>query len=148
MTVSMAAMAAVVVGVAAGVAAGPVPAAAGELRATVRNIKPNQGRVMVALFDSDEARRAERPWAGYFVAAAAPNMVVVFADLPPGRYGLVAFQDLDGDGKLEKNLLGIPREPYGFSRNAPARFGPPSFEDSAVTVGASGTAATEILLVE
>jgi uncharacterized protein (DUF2141 family) len=28
-------------------------------------------------------------------------------------------------------VLGIPKEPYAFSRDARGRFGPPSFEDAA-----------------
>jgi hypothetical protein len=40
------------------------PAAAGELRATVRNVKPNQGKMMVAPFDSAGAQAAKAPRAG------------------------------------------------------------------------------------
>ena len=124
------------------------PAAAGELRATVRNVKPNQGKVMVALFDSAEAQAAKRPRAGYFVAALGPELQVVFPDLPAGRYGLIAFQDLDNNGELATGLFGIPAEPHGFSRSARGSFGPPGFDDYAVAVGASGVATTEIRLVE
>jgi len=123
-------------------------AAAGELRATVRNVKPNQGKVMVALFDSAEAQAAKRPRAGYFVAALGMELQVVFPDLPPGRYGLIAFQDLDNNGELATGLFGIPAEPHGFSRSARGSFGPPGFDDYAVAVGASGVATTEIKLVE
>lgn len=123
-------------------------AAAGELRATVRNVKPNQGKVMVALFDSAEAQAAKRPRAGYFVAALGTELQVVFPDLPAGRYGLIAFQDLDNNGELATGLFGIPAEPHGFSRSARGSFGPPGFDDYAVAVGASGVATTEIKLVE
>jgi uncharacterized protein (DUF2141 family) len=38
-------------------------------------------------------------------------------DLPPGRYAVQLFQDLDGDGTLALSPRGIPREPVGFSTN-------------------------------
>lgn len=49
-----------------------------------------------------------------------------------GTAAVAAFQDLDGNGVLTKNVLGLPMEPYGFSRNARATFGPPEFEAAAV----------------
>lgn len=49
-----------------------------------------------------------------------------------GMAAVAVFQDLDGDGVLTKNVVGLPMEPYGFSRNARATFGPPKFEAAAV----------------
>lgn len=121
-------------------------AAAGELRATIQNVKPQQGRLWVALYDGPDAYKADRRLAGQFVDGAAAEATVVFAGLAPGRYGLSAFQDLDGDGALGTNLLGVPTEPYGFSRAAAGRFGPPDFEAMAVAVEDGGVAATLIPL--
>ena len=39
------------------------------------------------------------------------------------------FQDLDGDGELDKNAFGIPTEPFGFSNDPVIRFGPPSTKE-------------------
>lgn len=38
-------------------------------------------------------------------------------DMPPGRYAVQLFQDLDGDGMLALSPRGVPREPVGFSNN-------------------------------
>ena len=62
-------------------------------------------------------------------------MVVVFRDLPPGRYGLAALHDLNSNGEMDNNLLGFPKEPYGFGNDAKIRLAPPAFADMAVTVG-------------
>lgn len=40
---------------------------------------------------------------------------LVFDDVPPGRYAIQAFLDLDGNGKLDVSPRGIPEEPVGFS---------------------------------
>ena len=49
-----------------------------------------------------------------------------FAGLPKRGYALAIIHDENGNSKLD-TFAGIPREGFGFSRNAPVRFGPPSF---------------------
>ncbi len=59
--------------------------------------------------------------------------------LPIGEYAISAFYDTNHNGELDKNLLGIPTEPYGFSNNARGSFGPAKFEDAAFTIHADET---------
>lgn len=63
--------------------------------------------------------------------------------LPPGRYAVAVFQDLDGDGRMKRGVLGVPAEPVAFSNRARARMGPPRFADAVVLVEA-GHARIEI----
>ena len=57
-------------------------------------------------------------------------------DLPPGRYAIAVFQDLNGNGKLDQSFFGVPKEPYGFSRDAEGSgLTPPGFEAAAVSLG-------------
>lgn len=55
---------------------------------------------------------------------------VAFIDLAPGRYVVAVFQDLNGNGKLDTDLLGRPTEPYALSGNAAL----PRFEAAAINV--------------
>jgi len=123
-------------------------AGAGEIRAIIQNVKPNQGAVMVALYDSDEGYRADRLRVGQVLAAAGTEAVAVFTGLPAGRYGVAVYQDTDGNGALNKNMLGIPTEPYGFGLRGPAPRRPPSFEEFALTVTTDGVTATEVQLTK
>lgn len=126
-----------------------VAAAAGELRATIRNVKPQQGRLWVALYESADAYRAERRFAGRIVDPAGPEVTVLFTGLAPGRYGVSVFQDVDGDSVLGTTLLGVPTEPYGFSRDAKAgTFGPPGFDALALAVDDGAPAATTVTLTD
>ena len=68
------------------------------------------------------------------VTPKAGKAIAAFDGLAAGRYALSVYQDLDGDGRLKSNFLGIPREPVAVSNNAPARFGPPRFADAAFAV--------------
>ena len=59
--------------------------------------------------------------------------------LPPGDYAVAVIHDENGNGRLD-TFAGIPREGYGFSRNAPVRFGPPRFAAARFPVGGVVTA--------
>ena len=47
-------------------------------------------------------------------------------------YSFSFYHDVNSNKKLDKNFIGIPKEPYGFSNNQAGRFGPPNFEDSKI----------------
>lgn len=55
---------------------------------------------------------------------------VAFTDLAPGRYVVAVFQDINGNGELDTNILGQPVEPYALSGNATV----PRFEDAAISI--------------
>lgn len=73
------------------------------------------------------------------VDAKAP-VTEACVELPsPGAYLLAVYHDEDGDRKLGRSLIGIPREGYGFSNNAPASLGLPSFDAVRFTAKAGET---------
>lgn len=49
--------------------------------------------------------------------------------LPPGVYGLVFLDDEDGDGEMSNNLIGLPKEGFGFSNFYLSGFKKPKFSD-------------------
>lgn len=51
-----------------------------------------------------------------------------FTNIKPGKYAVRYFHDENLNGKMEANLVGRPREGYGFSNNVIGKFGPPTFE--------------------
>ena len=55
---------------------------------------------------------------------------LVFDDIPPGRYALMAYHDANGDNKLNLRFGMFPLEGYALSNN-PQVIGPPRFNDSA-----------------
>lgn len=123
----------------------PFAAHAADLTVMVDNVNVDAGQVLVGVFDKAETfpramLRGER------VAAnsrdASGRVKLVFTGLAPGRYALSAFHDLDDNGKLNANVMGLPTEPYGFSRDARGNFGPPTFDDAAVDVPATGLTVT------
>jgi uncharacterized protein (DUF2141 family) len=115
-------------------------ARAGELTIEVSGITPNRGQVYVALYDRAETfPMAGQQRVSQMLAPEDQHLTVHFKDLPPGQYAAAAFQDFNGNGKLDKNLFGIPKEPYGFSNSARGSSGPPKFDAAAITLNPDGT---------
>ncbi|MCS4509618.1 DUF2141 domain-containing protein [Xylophilus ampelinus] len=113
--------------------AAAVSAHAVELTVTIEGEGLGKGAVQTALYCGAEGWLKDKPVRGETARAGADGRaVVVFRKLEPGRYGLSAFHDENADGTLDTYPLGIPREAYGFSRDARGMFGPPSFDASAI----------------
>jgi len=53
-----------------------------------------------------------------------------FEGIPSGTYALVVLHDENMNGKMDINWLRVPKEGYGFSSDAKAAFGAPSFSDA------------------
>jgi uncharacterized protein (DUF2141 family) len=49
--------------------------------------------------------------------------------LPPGRYALSVYLDENRNHRLDKNSLGIPKEPVGASNNPKIHVGMPHFDE-------------------
>jgi uncharacterized protein (DUF2141 family) len=122
---------------------GAVPAQAADLTVVVSNISSNAGSVMVGLFDS-AAAFPKTVTQGVLAAAAGRDAIgrvtLVLRDLTPGTYAVSAYHDLNGNGQLDSNLMGLPTEPYGFSNTARGSFGPPSFQAASVALPTQGLA--------
>lgn len=67
--------------------------------------------------------------------AAAGQITLIFPQVRPGRYAVALLHDENGNGKADRAAMMIPREGFGFSRDAKVRFGPPSFNAAAFEVG-------------
>jgi uncharacterized protein (DUF2141 family) len=119
-------------------------AAAADLTIDVLDVKPGKGAIMIALYDSAGTflKQAAR---GIAAPATGATVNVVFRDVPAGEYAFAAFQDANGNGELDKNLMGLPTEEYAFSNNAYGHMGPPAFEAAKVALPAAG-ASTSIKL--
>lgn len=102
----------------------------------VDNIATLKGRVHVGLYkDATTFPKKKYAFAGKEVSVNAVGTVeVMITDLAPGRYAVAVFHDTNNNGKLDTNVFGVPIEPYGFSKNAVAKWGSPKFESAAFSV--------------
>ncbi|MBT79635.1 MAG: hypothetical protein CL587_04505 [Alteromonadaceae bacterium] len=108
-------------------------AGAANIDITFSDLSHQSGQLYVALYNSSSAMKSRQHFQSQIITVYKGSQKTVFADVPEGQYGVMVFQDLDGNNTLNSNLLGIPTEPYGFSTN-PHVMGPPSFDDIAFAV--------------
>jgi len=116
---------------------GPARAETGlvELTLRVTGIQQQSGALAIAIFDGpDGYEDLATPVARAFVPAAGAS--ISWSALLPadGRYAAVVYHDVNGNGDLDRGRFGIPAEPYGFSNNARAPFGPPRFDAASFAV--------------
>jgi len=97
----------------------------------------NQGNLMLAVYDSAADFR-QRAIVQQSQVVAATQARFRFDQLPPGDYAIAVYQDVNGNGKLDTNMVGIPREPYAFSQAAKGLMGPPNWDQVKFTLPSDG----------
>lgn len=127
-----------------GAAAFPAKAAdAADLTVAFKDIQTPSGAVMFVLFDSESAfDQGGKPVRAVQVPVSGASAEAKVTGLKPGRYGVKAFHDLDGNGRMDANPFGIPTEPFAFSNDAKGNMGPPKWADAAFEVSAAGVVHT------
>ena len=118
---------------------GAASALAGTVEIHVSGVTAGKGKVNVALCDKENFLKQ----CSLNSSAPADNaeVVVTMKDVPDGNWAVLAYQDVNENDELDRNKLGIPKERYGFSREARGKFGPPKFDQAALEVQGERTVA-------
>lgn len=113
-------------------------AAALTLTVEITDARSAQGSVNAALHASETGwLQADSAVQVQKVPSAGDKTLLVFTGIAPGRYALSAYHDENGNGKLDRNMLGMPTERYGFTGSP--TMGPPAFGDAAIDLQADTT---------
>ncbi|MDB4121217.1 DUF2141 domain-containing protein [Gammaproteobacteria bacterium] len=97
------------------------------------------GTLMLAIYNNAEAFEAsvvkeKRSEIGVFkgleLYLETQDSTQLSTEIPDGEYAIAFFIDANGNKKLDKNFLGIPKEQYGFSNNAMGTLSAPTFEQA------------------
>lgn len=100
------------------------------LKVKVKNIRHNQGKIYLAVYDKEESFMKD-VFVIESIRVNSLHELGIEIKLPQGKYAISIFHDVNGNDELNTNFIGIPKEPYGFSNNPKIRFGPPAFNQSA-----------------
>ena len=121
------------------VSAAPPPPGGVDVTVTIANLRSDDGSVRACMTrDQDQFPRCQGSAQGYrTVVPAGEARVLVFHNVAPGTYGIALLHDENDNGRADRALGMMPREGFGFSRDAPVRMGPPSFGDAAIAIGSS-----------
>lgn len=100
------------------------------LSVQVSQLNSGDGEVTITVYPSDP-RRFLAPRGKLLrvrVKTVAPVTRVCFNLPGPDVYAVAVYHDANGNHDFDRTRLGMPAEGYGFSNDAPTRFGVPSFE--------------------
>jgi uncharacterized protein (DUF2141 family) len=113
------------------------------LTVRIEGLRNDLGTVFVSLHDKKESFKDNKN--PVLIGQARPvnrSCTVVLENVVPGRYAVLFIHDENNNKKLDTSFIGIPKEGFGFSRDAMGRFGPPSFDDAAVAIPAGPSQVT------
>lgn len=113
----------------------------GNLNVEVDGLKNTKGQVCLSIFSSNKGfpDNGKRAIQSRCVKLAQTPQKVTFQNLKAGNYAVAVVHDANSDGTLNRNVIGIPTEGFGFSNNPMIRTGPPKFGESSVLVAGSST---------
>ncbi len=111
---------------------------AADVTVVAKNLRNDHGVVRACLTSlADRFPKCEDRAGSFKVSGQASGTVtLLFRDVPPGRYAVALLHDENGNGKADRAAMMIPKEGFGFSRDAKVRFGPPRFGDAAFDLAA------------
>ncbi len=112
--------------------------AAADFVVTVTNLRSARGQILACLVANPKAfPDCSRDAAAHklVVPVAGTSVRLDFGHVPAGTWAIAVIHDENGNGRMDKALM-MPKEGFGFSRDAPVRFGPPSFSQAAFPLGA------------
>lgn len=115
-------------------------AAAEILEVKVEGIKSEKGKVLIRVFQSEDAwLKNDQAVETQALEPAAAGVKASFT-LKPGPYAVHVFQDENANGKLDMKWLPPgPAEPWVVSNNAQGTMGPPSYKDAKIDMKADQT---------
>ena len=97
----------------------------------ISGISKIKGSLFIAVFRAtDDFPVFGKQFKGIIKEVEGKSQNYTFDNLPDGEYALAIYQDVNRNKILDKNLLGIPTEIYGFSNNARRNFSAPSFQEA------------------
>ncbi len=112
----------------------PKQAETSSVTVRVDGLRNTNGYINISLYDGSGEFPGADAIALKEVEVDGYSMDIVFEDLEPGSYAIAVVHDENGNGDIDMNSYGMPMEGFGFSNEAQATMGPPSFDEAAFEV--------------
>ncbi|PKP21446.1 MAG: hypothetical protein CVU04_01655 [Bacteroidetes bacterium HGW-Bacteroidetes-20] len=100
----------------------------------ISNIDNPTGSLVFAVFNNEESFKNNKvPFLKKIIPIQKKGVILIDIELPKGNYVVAVFQDLNNNKKLDYNFIGIPKEPFGFSKN-PSCFEFPKYKELQIQI--------------
>ena len=103
------------------------------IKITVTGLTSDDGKVKIAIYNSEQNWLKKAIYKGT-VTISNKKSEWSIDNVPFGDYAISVFHDENSNGDLDTGFMRIPKEPYGFSNNAKASFGPPKWSDAKLSI--------------
>ena len=118
-----------------------------EVTIIIDDVRSGDGLLRVAILAVTDDGREGDLLASLTLPPVVPQTRATLPEFAGGRYLARVHHDVDGDGKMATNLVGMPLEPWGVSNDARGRFGPPKVADMIRDLGGDGGEVLRMTLV-
>jgi len=97
----------------------------------IKNLNTTKSPVYVSLYDSTNKFLSKTDHLKEYKFMSDGNEILTeqINDLDYGKFAIATYQDVNSDGKCNRNLVGLPKEPYGFSNNFKPTIRAPHFDE-------------------
>ena len=122
---------------------GTNPVEGSSIKVEINNLKNNQGQICILLFNNSDGYPSDfdKAQSQIVIKDFEVPMEVLIDNIKEENIVITVLHDENMNGKIDKNIFGIPTEGYGISKNPkPTTFGPPPFENAKVKMKESGNA--------
>lgn len=100
------------------------------LKLRFEGIEREGGTIRLALYKSKADFMQEKKATLYSFPVGKKGVLEgKMENLPAGTYAFAVFLDENNNLALDKNLMGVPTEPYGFSKTPPSKWRLPTWEE-------------------
>lgn len=103
-----------------------------QLTLKVEGITQLEGNLGILLFNTAAGypENNKNALKSYSIKVDSKTMVIELGEFPKGEYAITLMQDKNLNGIMDKSMIGIPKEPFGFSVLKEIPFGAPSFKET------------------
>ena len=108
------------------------PASADTVTVTVTDLRSSKGVVRACMTTREDVfpKCIKDPASHRKVVPAGEKVTITFTGVKPGKYAIALLHDENDNGKADRAMGMMPKEGYGFSRDAPVKMAPPKFRDA------------------
>lgn len=98
----------------------------------VSGIRNTKGNILIYLYQGEDGfpTDTKKVFKSVSVPSTGSSIQYTFTNLPAGAYAISAVHDENGNGSIDTNFVGIPKEGTAASNNAKGSIGPPKFKDA------------------
>lgn len=108
----------------------PTESSEASLWLTIENVQAPQGIIWVGIYDSESTYLIkEKAIISRFDVNNTGDVQLEIPELSYGTYAIALFHDINNNGELDRSFVGIPKEPYAFSKRPKSKLRLPKFDE-------------------